>query len=210
MAGRDAIDPVEVVHELQALLSRHRPGDAAEERSLTRTLQLLRTTGSPFWRGQCNPGHLTASAIVVDRARARTLLVHHETLDRWLQPGGHFEPGETQPVEAAAREVREETGLATTWPGPLPRLLDVDVHPIPARGVEPAHYHYDLRYLLVAASDDPQPVAGDGARAVRWVARGELEELELDPGLRRALRKVWRGSSAAGSASGSAAGAAGE
>lgn len=194
MTGREAIDPVEVVHELQALLARHRPADASEERSLRRTHQLLRTTGSPFWRGQYNPGHLTASAIVVDPTRTRTLLVHHDKLDRWLQPGGHFEPGETQPVEAAAREVREETGLVTTWPGALPRLLDVDVHPIPARGQEPAHYHYDLRYLLVATTDGAEAAAGDGARAVRWVTLEEAEALDLDPALRRALRKVWRAS----------------
>ncbi len=202
MAGREAIDPTEVVHELQALLGRHRPADAAEERSLRRTHQLLRTTGSPFWRGQYNPGHLTASAIVVDPTRTRTLLVHHAKLDRWLQPGGHFEPGEAQPVEAAAREVREETGLATVWPGALPRLLDVDVHPIPARGQEPAHYHYDLRYLLVSTTDGSEAAAGEGTRAVRWITRDEVEGLHLDPGLERALRKVWRASS-----SGVAAGA---
>lgn len=199
MAGREAIDPAEIVQELQALLARHRPADAAEERSLRRTHQLLRTTGSPFWRGQYNPGHLTASAIVVDPSRTRTLLLHHAKLDRWLQPGGHFEPGETQPVEAAAREVREETGLATTWPGALPRLLDVDVHPIPARGQEPAHYHYDLRYLLVTETDGAEAAAGDGARAIRWVTRDDVEALDLDPGLKRALRKVWRTSSGVGS-----------
>jgi ADP-ribose pyrophosphatase YjhB (NUDIX family) len=206
--SRDEVDPNEVVQELQLLLSRHRPADVAEERSLKRTNQLLKTTGSPFWRGQFHPGHLTASAIVVNRERTRSLLVHHAKLDRWLQPGGHFEPGEWQPVDAAAREVREETGLTTTWPGPLPRLLDVDVHPIPARGDEPAHYHYDLRYLLVAEATEA--VAGDGTTAVKWIGQDEVETLALDPGLKRALRKVWRTSgvgSSIGSASGEGAGA---
>lgn len=202
--ARDEVDPNEVVQELQLLLSRHRPADVAEERSLKRIHQLLKTTGSPFWRGQCNPGHLTASAIVVNRERSKSLLVHHAKLDRWLQPGGHFEPGEWQPVDAAAREVREETGLATAWPGPLPRLLDVDVHPIPARGDEPAHYHYDLRYLLVA--DDVAAVAGDGTTAVKWVGPAEVDAIALDPGLKRALRKVWR-TSGVGSSVGSGEGA---
>ncbi|MCO5167453.1 MAG: NUDIX hydrolase [Planctomycetes bacterium] len=200
MAGQDAVDPIEVVQELRGLLSRHRAADGAEERSVKRTHQLLKTTGSPFWRGQYSPGHLTASAIVVDPGRTRTLLIHHAKLDRWLQPGGHFEPGEWQPVDVAAREVREETGLATTWPGALPRLLDVDVHPIPARGQEPAHYHYDLRYLLVA-EEGAEAVAGEGARAVRWVRPEEVDALDLDPGLKRALRKVWR-ASGVGSATG--------
>jgi ADP-ribose pyrophosphatase YjhB (NUDIX family) len=190
--GKDVphVQPAEVVAELQGLLARHRGADTGEQLSIKRTHQLLKTTGSPFWRGQFNPGHLTASAIVVNKERTKTLLVHHAKLDRWLQPGGHFEPGEWQPVEAATREVREETGLGTTWPGPLPRLLDVDVHAIPARNADPGHYHYDLRYLLVA--QDGEATAGDGTRAVKWVGPDELEGLGLDPALKRALKKVWR------------------
>lgn len=197
------VQPAEVVAELQGLLSRHRPADTTEQLSIKRTHQLLKTTGSPFWRGQFNPGHLTASAIVVNKERTKTLLVHHAKLDRWLQPGGHFEPGEWQPVEAATREVREETGLLTTWPGPLPRLLDVDVHAIPARNADPGHYHYDLRYLLVAP-DGAEAVAGDGTRAVKWVGPEEVDALGLDPALKRALKKVWRASGVGSAASGEA------
>ena len=193
-----SVQPAEVVAELAGLLGRHKPADVTEQLSIKRTHQLLKTTGSPFWRGQFNPGHLTASAIVVNKDRTKTLLVHHAKLDRWLQPGGHFEVGEWQPVEAATREVREETGLSTTWPGPLPRLLDVDVHAIPARNADPAHYHYDLRYLLVA--QDEQARAGDGTRAVKWVGPDEVDALGLDPALKRALKKVWRTASGVGSA----------
>jgi 8-oxo-dGTP pyrophosphatase MutT (NUDIX family) len=207
--AREATDPKEVVQELMQLLSRHRPADVGEERSLKRLHQLLKTTGSPFWRGQFNPGHLTASAIVVNKDRTRALLIHHAKLERWLQPGGHFEAGEHQPVDAAAREVREETGLATTWPSALPRLLDVDVHAIPARGTDPAHYHYDLRYLLIAENADAA-VAGDGTTAFKWIGPDDVEGLGLDHSLRRALKKAWRGASpsawgnAAPSATGSA------
>lgn len=192
-----ALKPADIVAELQALIARHRPADTSEERSVKRLAQLLKTSGRPFWRGQVNPGHLTASAVVVDVERTRTLLIFHEKLQRWLQPGGHFEVHETQPVDVAAREVKEETGLATSWPGALPRLLDVDVHAIPARPNEPAHYHYDLRYLLVAQGD---PVAGDGTTQAKWFTYDELAALDLDPGLRRALGKVsWKGRSATGS-----------
>lgn len=195
-----ALKPADIVAELQALIARHRPSDPSEERSVKRVAQLLKTSGRPFWRGQVNPGHLTASAVVVDGERTKTLLIFHEKLQRWLQPGGHFEVHETQPVDVAAREVKEETGLSTSWPGALPRLLDVDVHAIPARPGEPAHYHYDLRYLLVAQGD---PVAGDGATQAKWFTYDELAALDLDPGLRRALGKIsWKGRSGAGTTSG--------
>lgn len=195
-----ALKPADVVAELLALIGRHRASDLSEERSMKRLVQLLKTSGRPFWRGQVNPGHLTASAVVVDGERTKTLLIFHAKLQRWLQPGGHFEVHETQPVDVAAREVKEETGLSTSWPGALPRLLDVDVHAIPARPNEPAHYHYDLRYLLVAQGD---PVAGDGTTQAKWFTHDELAALDLDPGLRRALAKLpWKGKSGTGAPSG--------
>ena len=37
----------------------------------------------------CVPGHMTASSIVIDAARDKTVLLKHRKLERWLQPGGH-------------------------------------------------------------------------------------------------------------------------
>ena len=49
------------------------------------------TLEEPFSREQPE-AHFTASAIVVDEAGERTLLVHHRKSGSWFQPGGHFEP----------------------------------------------------------------------------------------------------------------------
>src|SRR5258708_4221184 len=138
---------------IRTLLQQHRPADDHEAGSLTRILDLIATASDPFSRLHYAPGHLTASAIVLDSKCESTLLIFHNKLKRWLQPGGHFEPGETDPSVAAAREVLEETGLSTAWPAHAPLLLDVDVHLIPARKNEPAHEHFDLRMLLVADSN---------------------------------------------------------
>ena len=40
----------------------------------------------------------------------RTLLHWHKRLQQWMPPGGHMEPNE-DPVQAALREVHEETGI---------------------------------------------------------------------------------------------------
>jgi 8-oxo-dGTP pyrophosphatase MutT (NUDIX family) len=118
-------------------------------------------------------GHVTGSAFVVDPRRDTILLVHHRRLDRWLQPGGHVDPGEG-PRDGAAREVWEETGLQRFTPsdwGQDPALpLDIDPHMIPAnpaRG-ERRHYHFDFRYLFIA--DSTQPLQGQEAevQAVDW------------------------------------------
>src|SRR6185295_13963414 len=98
----------------------------------------------------------------------------------------HFEPGEYDPSVAAAREVLEETGMKTSWPGARPLLLDVDVHEIPARKNEPAHGHFDLRMLLIADEGELNP--NDVVEA-RWCEPREFESLKLDPGTVRALKK---------------------
>ena len=77
-------------------------------------------------------GHLTGSAITVSADGSRVLLLHHRKLDRWLQPGGHGDPGETTGEEVALREALEESGIrGLALHQAAPRPLDVDVHDIP-------------------------------------------------------------------------------
>ena len=145
----------------------------------------------PFDR-RIGEGHLTGSAFVLAADGARVLLLHHRKLDRWLQPGGHADPGEASGEAVALREVREETGLDDIHLHPTaPRPLDVDVHEIPARPGEPAHAHLDLRYLVVAGAGALMP-APEEAAEVRWFGWGELGPLRLDPGLRRGLTKAFK------------------
>jgi 8-oxo-dGTP pyrophosphatase MutT (NUDIX family) len=173
-------------------LRRHRPADPAEADDLRHIVAFVERHDDPFDR-RIAEGHLTGSAIIVSAAADRVLLLHHRKLDRWLQPGGHADPGETSGEAVALREAFEETGIAglTLHPS-APRPLDVDVHRIPAREGEPAHEHLDLRYLVV--SPERARVAPDLAELhdLRWVAWDELDSLGPDRGLRRALEKARR------------------
>jgi 8-oxo-dGTP pyrophosphatase MutT (NUDIX family) len=171
-------------------LRRLRPADEEEARDRDRILAFVLRHEQPFDRA-IPEGHLTGSAIVVSADGARVLLLHHRKLDRWLQPGGHGDPGETAGEEVALREALEETGLSGLALHPAaPRPLDVDVHDIPARPGEPAHEHLDLRYLVVAPAG--AAVAPDLAERheIRWVRWDEAGALGPDHGLRRALAKA--------------------
>jgi 8-oxo-dGTP pyrophosphatase MutT (NUDIX family) len=145
----------------------------------------------------CLPGHVTASAWVLSPDGRSFLLTHHRKLDRWLQLGGHAD-GESDVARVALREASEESGvrefafLGPAGVGPSPYLVDVDVHPIPARPGEPAHDHHDLRFVLVAGSS--RTLASPESRALAWFPMAELDArldaLGADESLRRLGRKA--------------------
>ncbi len=180
------VAPAPLVESLRRLV----PADDEEARDRDRILAFVLGHEHPFDRGIA-AGHLTGSAITVSADGSRVLLLHHRKLDRWLQPGGHGDPGETTGEEVALREALEESGLRGLRLHPAaPRPLDVDVHDIPARGSEPAHEHLDLRYLVVAPGGGT--IAADLAELheIRWVPWDEVDALGPDHGLRRALAKA--------------------
>ena len=127
-----------------ALLRRFDPGpDGRATHSLARTLALLGGSPEPFSRWTFDPGHLTASGIVLSADARDILLIFHRRLERWLQPGGHVEPEDADLPAAAEREVVEETGVALD-PRPPRIVVGVDVHEIPPREPdEPPHVHVD-------------------------------------------------------------------
>jgi 8-oxo-dGTP pyrophosphatase MutT (NUDIX family) len=179
--------------ERQALLDgllRHAPADDEEARDRDAICDFILRHDNPFDRAIAE-GHLTGSAIIVSADGAGTLLLHHRKLDRWLQPGGHADPGEATGEAVALREALEETGLTGLVLHPrAPRPLDVDVHDIPARGSETAHEHLDLRYLVLAPEGArPSPALAE-MRELRFFAWDETSGLGLDAGLRRALGKA--------------------
>jgi 8-oxo-dGTP pyrophosphatase MutT (NUDIX family) len=171
-------------------LALFKASDPQEERDLETIREFVSRHRDPFDR-RIREGHLTGSALVVTASGEKVVLLQHRKLHRWLQPGGHAEPGEDRGEVVALREAREETGIASLVLHPkAPRPLDVDVHLIPARRDEPAHAHLDLRYLVLAPEGARmRPLPGE-TRNVRFFSWDELPSLGLDPGLVRALGKA--------------------
>lgn len=97
----------------------------------------------------CRIGHLTSSALVMDEARTRVLLTLHPKVGRWLQLGGHNEPGDASIREAARREAIEESGIADVAVGDTP--LRLDRHPVPCAGA--MSEHLDVQYLALVPAD---------------------------------------------------------
>jgi 8-oxo-dGTP pyrophosphatase MutT (NUDIX family) len=181
---------------LDDILARHQASEAREEADRIRMVDFARAHEDPFDRA-IREGHFTGSGLVMSEDGSAVLLLHHLKLHRWLQPGGHGEPGETRGENVASREVQEETGLSPRLHPGAPRPFDVDIHTIPARKLDPQHEHLDLRYLFIADPREPlraEAHEGPGAAAsgtsLRWFGVEEALDLELDPGLKRMIRKA--------------------
>jgi 8-oxo-dGTP pyrophosphatase MutT (NUDIX family) len=139
----------------------------------------------------CVPGHVTASAWIVDAAHERFLLTHHRKLNRWLQLGGHVD-GEPRVALAALREAQEESGMEHfALPAGELEPIDLDIHPIPAHGREPAHFHYDVRFVLVAGAGQ-ELRASEESHELRWFPVAEMESVTAEESVARLARKATR------------------
>ena len=157
----------------------------AEIQYRDRMVRLLDEAPDCFWR-TCFPGHFTGSALVVSHDRSRALLHHHRKLDRWLQFGGHCD-GEEDVLQVARREAEEESGIVglTVY---AEEFFDLDIHEIPARGNEPAHFHYDVRYLLLAP-EDALEILSEESHELGWLTPQEMKNVAGEAGLLRMAEK---------------------
>src|SRR5246127_319601 len=150
-----------------------------------RMLELLDSCPNCFRRDNF-PAHFTGSAFVVSADGARALLHHHCKLDRWLQFGGHCD-GEEDVLSAAQREAFEESGISGLVVASA-RPFDLDIHEVPALGNEPAHFHYDVRYVLIAP-ENAKLRASPESKELRWFTGEEMKEWSLEPGLLRLIAR---------------------
>lgn len=156
----------------------------AEAGCVERFIELVEAAGNPYVRERLE-GHLTASSLVVSADGRRTLLTHHRKLGLWLQPGGHAD-GDTDLARVALREAEEETGLAglVIEPG----IFDLDLHWIPEHKGVPAHWHYDVRYIVRAGRDERFTVSEE-SHALAW---RDIASLATDPSMDGSLRRMAR------------------
>lgn len=145
-------------------------------------------SGPDVFERSRSDGHFTASCWLVSGDGQRVLLTHHRKLGRWLQLGGHAD-GDSDLARVALREAQEESGLMEL--DLEPGIFDIDAHLIPARGSEPAHVHWDVRFVLRCRGAEEFAVSAESL-ALAWVPIDHLrQDSAADPSLRRMAGKWW-------------------
>lgn len=193
MAHSISVD--EYVRKIQALLDGYFALFPADKDRLS-VLREQVTLGEPEL---CNrktlPGHLTGSALVLQLPKQSALLIKHNFLQRWLQPGGHLDPFEL-PVQGARRELYEEVGgLSATlhpWHETTGSPLDIDSHVIPANAskLEPDHLHHDWLYLFLLDSGKDFNLQEEEVSGFSWIPLSDLSIGNYGKRLMRVYKKA--------------------
>lgn len=155
----------------------------------TRLAEFVSREPRAFTRDATIGGHVTGSAFVLSPDGRAVLLTHHRKLDIWVQLGGHCD-GIADAQFVAMKEAYEESGLAriSLVAGDV---FDIDIHEIPTRGTDPAHLHYDVRFLMQAEMGEIAVSAE--SHALAWLPLDGLETVTSEASVLRMAQKVRSG-----------------
>jgi len=125
-------------------------------------------------------GHIVGSAFIYSLKEDKFLALYHNDFKIFIYPGGHVDKTDLNILDAAKREVKEETGLEDYQVYNIsnnPLLpIDIDIHNISYNEKLdlPEHLHFDFRYLfiidhIVNVKTDPNEM-----RTYKWISINEF------------------------------------
>lgn len=136
-------------------------------------------------------GHFTASSWVVNKERTKILMIYHNIYQSWAWPGGHAD-GESNLLNVAIREVKEETGVNHV------KVLSNDIFSLEIVGVDghvkrgnyvSSHVHLNVTYLLEVDEKEALTIKEDENSGVKWIKIEDIEKVSNEKWIRE---KIYR------------------
>lgn len=180
--------------DIKTQLLRFAPQTEEEAQARQKMLAAWEAHGKTLLYRQNEQAHFTASALLLNPAMDKTLMVHHHLFHTFTWTGGHAD-GEENLLYTAIREAREETGVQQVYPLST-EVLSLDILQVPAHNKKgkpiPAHVHYSVAYGLIVPEKQPVFAKPDENSAVRWIAMRDLRDYCAEPHMLLLYEKLYR------------------
>lgn len=167
---------------LREQIAAYQPENEQEERDKELILHCLDTEAHIFTR-ENRLAHMTASAWITNPERTKVLMAYHNIYHSWSWLGGHAD-GETDLLQVALKEAKEESGLQRVWPVSdkifSMEVLTVDGHVKKGTYVS-SHLHLNVTYLLQADEADALHIKEDENSNVAWFSLDEAVAASTEP-----------------------------
>jgi 8-oxo-dGTP pyrophosphatase MutT (NUDIX family) len=150
---------------LREKLERYNPAVETEKANKVKMLDFLNSHEYCFERS-LPVGHFTGSCWLVNHDGTKFLLTLHKKIGRWLQLGGHAD-GDSNLARVALKEVHEESGLENIELLSN-EIFNIGIHLIPEYKGIPAHYHYDVRFLMKTTDKDDDIQISKESTDLKW------------------------------------------
>ena len=166
--------------QLYEELKQFRPYDAIEAEARDMIMGEIERQGERLLDRE-NEAHITSSAFIVNPARDKVLMVHHNLRNAWSWPGGHAD-GMHDPEVNARKELLEETGVSDARL--LGGIASLEIFHVPAhvkRGKPvAAHRHLSIAYIYEVDESAQLKVCPDENSSVQWLDASLIAEPLFD------------------------------
>lgn len=138
-------------------------------------------------------GHIVSGGFIYAKKDNKFLVLYHKELKMYLYPGGHIEQADKTIIDAAKREIKEETGLYNLRQLKIDEdnliPIDIDTHKIPFNEKRnlPEHYHFDFRYIFIIDKIENIKIDKEESDSYEWIG---LTELKKDKNYEKVANKI--------------------
>ncbi len=169
------------MRDLIEQIKNYKPYNEQEEKDKHTILKYIDTFNDVLTRNN-EFGHFTVSSWVVNKEKTKVLMIYHNIYKSWAWTGGHAD-GETDLLNVAIRELKEETGVKNV------KILEDNIFSLEIICVNghvkkgkyvSSHVHLNLTYLLEVDEKEELRIKEDENSGVKWVNIEDIEKVSSE------------------------------